>query len=142
MQRGSERSGESLRTCKTLLYFVKGAKYPNIYKVCNHHQPKKMKLNIAPKTIRGKWSVGLNSFFLIAIITSIVLVKVLGILSFDDHWWDITVPITFLASITAFIVGIMAVKKNKERSILVYLSILIGLLTILFIPLHSLFISD
>ena len=101
-----------------------------------------MKLNIAPKTILGKWSVGLNSFFLIAIITSIVLVKVLGILSFDDHWWDITVPITFLASIIAFIVGIMAVKKNKERSILVYLSILIGLLTILFIPLHSLFISD
>jgi len=101
-----------------------------------------MKLNIAPKTILGKWSVGLNSFFLIAIITSIVLVKVLGILSFDDHWWDITVPITFLASIIAFIVGIMAVKKNKERSILVYLSILIGLLTIFFIPLHSLFISD
>lgn len=101
-----------------------------------------MKLNFAPKTILGKWSVGLNAFFLIAIITSIVLVKVFGILSFGDHWWDLTVPITFLASIVAFIVGIIAVIKNKERSVLVYLSILIGLLTILFIPLHSLFISD
>ena len=101
-----------------------------------------MKLNFAPKTILGKWSVGLNAFFLIAIITSIILVKALGILSFGDRWWDITVPIIFLASITAFILGIIAVKKFKDHSTLVYLSIFIGLLTILFIPLHSLFISD
>jgi hypothetical protein len=108
----------------------------------SHKEDKNMKLNFAPKTILGKWSIGLNAFFLIAIITSIVLVKVLGILSFDDHWWDVTVPITILASIVAFIVGIIAARKNKERSVLVYLSILIGLLTILFIPLHSLFFSD
>ena len=42
----------------------------------------------------------------------------------------------------AFILGIIAVRKKKEHSFLVYLSILIGLLTILFLLLHSLFISD
>ncbi len=95
-----------------------------------------------PKTRSGRWSVWLNAFFLIIIATSIILVNVLGILSYDDHWWDVTVPVAFSASIIALITGIVAVRKNEERSILVFLSILIGICVILFIPLHSLFISD
>jgi hypothetical protein len=95
-----------------------------------------------PKTTLGKWSVGLNAFFLIAMTASIVSVELLKILSFDGHWWDVTVAVSFPASIIALITGIIAVTKNKERSILVILSIIIGLCTILFIPLHSLFISD
>jgi len=102
---------------------------------------KQKRIYFLPKTKIGKWSVYLNTFFLIIIAVSIILVKVLGILSFDDHWWDITVPIVFLASIVGFILGIIAIKK-KDHSFLVYSSIVIGLLTILFIPLHSLFISD
>lgn len=101
-----------------------------------------MKIDIMPKTRLGKWSVGLNAFFLIVITISIISVNVLGLLSYDDHWWDVTVPIVFSASIVAFILGIIAVIKNKERSTLVYISIIIGLLTILFIFLHSLFIND
>jgi hypothetical protein len=107
-----------------------------------HKGDKYMKLNFVPKTILGKWSVGLNTFFLIVIIISIILVKVLKILSFDDHWWDVTVPIVFLASIVALFTGILSVRKHNERSVLVYLSIIIGILSILFIFLHSLFISD
>ena len=101
-----------------------------------------MKIDFMPKTRSGKWSVWLNAFFLIAIVISIILVNVLGLLSFDDHWWDVTVPIVFFASIIAFILGIIAVRKNKERSALVYASVIIGLLSILFIFLHSLFIND
>ena len=101
----------------------------------------KKNMRIKPKTKLGKWSVWLNAFFLIVIAISIILVKVLRILNFDDHWWDVTVPIIFSASIVAFILGIIAIKK-KDHSVLVYLSVVIGLLTILFIPLHSLFISD
>ena len=101
-----------------------------------------MKIDFMPKTRSGKWSVGLNAFFLIVISISVLLVKVLGILSYDDHWWDITVPLVFSASIAAFILGIIAIRKNKEPSILVYGSVIIGLLAILFIFLHSLFISD
>ena len=99
-------------------------------------------MQLKPQTKLGKWSVWLNAFFLITIGISIILVNVLGILSYDDHWWDVTVPILFLASITAFILGIIAIIKNKERSVLVYISVIIGLLAILFIPLHSLFIND
>jgi len=99
-------------------------------------------MRIKPETKLGNWSVGLNIFFLIVIIISVTLVNVFGILSYDNHWWDVTVPIAFLIEMTAFFTGIISVIKNKERSVLVYLSVVIGLLTILFILLHSLFISD
>jgi len=93
-----------------------------------------------PKTSLGKWSVGLNAFFLIMVIVSISLVS-FGILNFDDKWWDITVAIVFPTSIIAFILGLIAIRK-KDDSMLVYASVILGLLTILFILLHSLFISD
>jgi len=95
-----------------------------------------------PKTKLGKWSVGLNAFFLVAVATSCVLVLVLKILNFGDHWWDVTVGVSFTASIIALIIGILAVKKYEERSVLVYLSIFVGVCTVLFILLHSLFIND
>jgi len=95
-----------------------------------------------PKTKLGKWSVGLNIFFLIAIIASIILVKIFKVLNFDDRWWDVTVAVSFPASIIALITGLLAVRKNKDSSGLVYLSIFIGICTILFILLHSLFIND
>jgi hypothetical protein len=101
-----------------------------------------MQTNFMPKSRLGKWSVWLNAFFLLAITVSLVLVKVLKILSFDNHWWDVTVAVAFPASIIALITGLLAVKKYKERSILVNISIFVGLCTLLFIPLHSLFIND
>jgi hypothetical protein len=102
-----------------------------------------MKTDFMPKTRLGKWSVWLNAFFLIVITISVILVKVLGLLSYDDHWWDVTAPITFLASIIGFILGIVTIIKNKEeRPTLVYISIAIGFLLIFFIPLHSLFVND
>ena len=95
-----------------------------------------------PKTRLGKWSVWLNAFFLVTITTSCVFVLLLKILNFDDHWWDVTVAVAFPASIVALITGVLAVRKYEERSILVKVSIFIGILTILFILLHSLFIND
>ena len=99
-------------------------------------------MKLKPQTKLGEWSVRLNAFFLIIITISIILVNVLGVLSYNDHWWDVTVPIIFFASIVAFILGTIAIIKNKERSVLVYVSVAIGALVILFIPLHSLFIND
>lgn len=95
-----------------------------------------------PKSILGKWSVGLNTLFLVAVVISLLLVKGLSILSFDNKWWDITVAIVFPASIIALIAGIIAVRKYQDRSTLVYSSIVIGVCTVLFVLLHSLFISD
>jgi uncharacterized membrane protein len=98
-------------------------------------------MQMKPQTKFGKWSVWLNAFFLITITISIILVNVLSLLSYNDHWWDVTVPILALTTITALILGTIAIIK-KERSVLIYISVIIGLLSILFILSHSLFIND
>jgi len=98
-------------------------------------------MQIKSQTKFGKWSVWLNAFFLVTIGSSIILVNGLGILSYDDHWWDVTILISAMVTITAFILGIVATIK-KESSVFVYISVAIGLLAILFILLHSLFIND
>jgi len=90
----------------------------------------------------GRWSVALNTVFLVAIAASIVIVKVLGLLSFGDHWWDVTVAIIFPASIIALIIGIIAARKHHDRSVMVRVSICVSCCTVLFVLLHSLFISD
>jgi hypothetical protein len=101
-----------------------------------------MKIDFVPKTRLGKWSVGLNAFFLIAVVTSYALFLMLKILNFDDYWWDMTVVVAFPASIIALIIGIIAVRKDRERSVLVNISIFVGACAVLFILLHSLFIND
>lgn len=95
-----------------------------------------------PTTMLGKLSVGLNALFLISVTVSVFLVEGLKVLSFDDHWWDATVAVSFPASIIALIIGIIAVRKYRERSYWVYLSILIGVCLVLFIITHSLYIND
>ncbi|OGH48043.1 MAG: hypothetical protein A3A51_02615 [Candidatus Levybacteria bacterium RIFCSPLOWO2_01_FULL_39_10] len=97
--------------------------------------------NLLPKTRLGRWSIALNVFFLIVITTSIILVNMLGILSFNDRWWDVVV-LVFLANIAAFAFSIIAIRKHSESSPFVYLSVIIGIITILFLLFHSLFISD
>ncbi len=95
-----------------------------------------------PTTKLGKWSVGLTLFFLIVIATSLIIVKGLDLLNFDDRWWDITVAVVVPIELIAFILAIVAMRKSKDRSGLVWLSIVTGTLAILFILLHSLFIKD
>lgn len=95
-----------------------------------------------PKTKLGKWSAGLNILFIIIIGVSVVLVLVLKILSFNDHWWDATVPIAGLIELIALYTGLQALIKYKDRSPWVYFSVCMGIAAILFVPLHSLFISD
>ncbi len=102
----------------------------------------KMKIALVPKTRIGKWSVGLTMFFLL-LITAFFAFMLFDLVTFDEgHWWDLTVGVAVPLFISAFITGIITVKKNKDRSILVYLSIFIDLCAILFLLLHSLFIND
>jgi FlaA1/EpsC-like NDP-sugar epimerase len=90
----------------------------------------------------GKWSVGLNTVFLVVIAVALVFVLVLKTLSFDDRWWDITVPIAFLIAMATFFTGIRAVRKYQDHSALVYLSIITGVCVLLFVFTHSLYIKD
>jgi len=100
-----------------------------------------MPMTMAPKTMLGKWSVALNAVFLIALAVSLTLVKILGWLSFNDRWWDVT-ALVFPASVIGGIIGAVAVFKNKERGLSVHLSVFAGACTFLFLIFHSLFIND
>lgn len=95
-----------------------------------------------PKTKLGKWSVGLSILFIIIIGVSLILVLALKVLSFNDHWWDATVPIAGLIELIALYTGLRALIKYKDRSAWVYFSVGLGIAAILFALLHSLFISD
>jgi hypothetical protein len=99
-------------------------------------------MDVLPKTRVGRWSVGLSAFFLAGIGISIFLVSGLSLLAFEDRWWDVTVPILLLATLMALALGLVALLKQKDRTALVYTSVTIGFLAIIFVLLHSLFISD
>jgi len=95
-----------------------------------------------PTSRLGKWSAGLNIAFLFVVAISVCLVKVFGILNFDNRWWDVTVAILVPIELIALITGIIAISKNKDRAGWVIFSIIMGIGAILFALLHSLFISD
>lgn len=89
-----------------------------------------------------KWSISLNTVFVVIVSASITLAKVFGLLSFGDRWWDITVLILALISLSALITGVAALLKKEFPSRLLYYSIALSLASVLFALLHSLFIND
>ncbi len=101
-----------------------------------------MPITYIPRTQTGKWSVGLNGVFVFAISASLVFVLVMKLLSFDDTWWDVTVGVMALTSLTALVCGILAIRKGDGRSFFVIASVVLSVCTVLFGLVHSLFISD
>ena len=101
-----------------------------------------MKFTFWSTTNIGKWSAGLFISFLLPIIVFFIFM-LFGLVTFDQgHWWDLVVGITVPLVISAFITGIVAVRKHKDCSISVYISIFITTCSILFLLLHGLFIND
>lgn len=100
------------------------------------------KQNFLSASLAGKLSYWLSVLLLLSVATAVTLVLVLGILSFDDTWWDITVPILIVVTLVSLVSGLIALFKNKDRSGSVYFAVSVCVLAILFLLLHSLFISD
>lgn len=92
-------------------------------------------ISLFPKTKKGKRSVGLIVVFfvLFGIFQLLVASGQRGGETFFSNLL-LTIPITLAAicGIFAFFTGIIGVIKNKERSVLVFLSIIIGLFILLF----------
>jgi hypothetical protein len=78
-----------------------------------------MNLTILPKSTLGKWSVGISVVFIILISTKI---------QFSIH-----VPTFAIGALglIGFIVSLIAIFKNKDRSVLIFLPVLVGLIIIL-----------
>jgi hypothetical protein len=95
-----------------------------------------MKLYFIPKTQLGKWSVWL----IIAFIVLFILFQILvasgqrgGATFFSNLALSIPMFIAGISGISAFFTGIIGIIKNKEWSVLVFLSTIVGFLILFFV---------
>jgi len=91
-----------------------------------------VKISFLPKSRLGTGSVGLNIFFVSTSIFFYIFAELLNVIT-SDILVTIFGATAVIASIIAFFTGDIAVIKNKERSVLVFLSIIIGFVVIVFI---------
>lgn len=101
-----------------------------------------MEKKFAPTSALGKWSVALMTIALVGTILAIVIFALIQGMSFGEHWWDWTVATAFPIGVIALILGAIAYWGKKDRSTSVLLTVILGILLIVFILTHSLYISD
>ena len=92
-----------------------------------------MKVNFFPKTKIGKWAL---AFFIVEIVMMIVFYAILAIFNVKggDSFFsnpELFIPIltAYFAGVAAFILGCIAIIKNKSKSVLIYIITLVTLLT-------------
>ena len=88
-----------------------------------------------PKTTLGKWSVAL----IIAFIVFLTLFQLLvasgqrgGETFFSTLVLTVPILIAGICGVSAFVTGLIGVIRSRERSVIVYLAVTIGLLVLLF----------
>jgi len=91
-----------------------------------------------PKTRLGKWSCGLIlAFAILFLFTTIVIVGLFkqqgGNTIFDNLFISVPMISAITCAIAAFVTGVISVWKYKERSLVVFVPITIGLLIALFV---------
>jgi len=101
-----------------------------------------MKIRLKPKTKLGKISIMLVAAFFVLLGIFFMLVS-MGERGGNTYFSNLklTIPFTiaWLSAIGSFFSGIISIIKNKERSVFVFLSSLIGFLVLLFILAEFLF---
>lgn len=99
-------------------------------------------MNFKPKTSLGFFSVIMIALFFLLIVISLLIVKIQGPRENQTFLDNIPLTITGFLSIatalTAFFSGLISVIKHKERSIFVYVAIIIGFFVLFFIVGESL----
>jgi predicted Abi (CAAX) family protease len=88
-----------------------------------------VRIAVLPKTSWGKWSVGLIAAFILFLALFLILVlsgQRGGETFFSNLLLTVPMLIAGTCGVAAFVTGLIGIIKSKERSILVYLAILIG----------------
>jgi hypothetical protein len=96
---------------------------------------KNMRVSILPKTPLGKWSTGFIVAFVLLFVAFLLLVAS-GQRGGETFFSNLVLTIPMLlagtSGVFAFLTGLISVIRNRERSILVFLAMLIGLFVLLF----------
>ena len=86
-------------------------------------------MKILPKTTLGKWAVGLSIVFIV-----LIGMKITGYIHFPLPTFAIAT-----LGIIGLIIGLLAVFRNKDRAILNFLPILVGVVILLWIAAEIIF---
>lgn len=101
-----------------------------------------MKLTIFPKTTLGKWAVMLILGFFLFLGIFFILVN-LGERGGETIFINIKLLIFYslaaISAISSFVTGLISIFKKKEKSVLVFLSVILGFLVLLWILSEILF---
>lgn len=93
-----------------------------------------------PTTKTGNLAVGLMGVCII-VLAGFFLFMAAGAVDFDTgHWWDAILGIACVTGLGAFVLGLLSWRKDPV--LLVRGTVILGLLGVLFLLTHSLFISD
>lgn len=90
------------------------------------------KVSALPKTSMGIWSVGMLAYFLLAAGSFYALAEKFQVITSERLILAGAVS-ALAAGIAAFVLGVFAVVRKKERSITVFLAILIGGAVLIFL---------
>ena len=86
-------------------------------------------MKILPKTTLGKWAVGLSIAFIVLI----------GMKIANYFHFPLPTPAIAILGIIGLIIGLLAVFRNKDRAILYFLPILVGVVILLWIAAEIIF---
>ena len=95
-----------------------------------------------PHTKIGKWSVGLIGAFFVLLLGFYLFVSAGqrgGNAFFSESSLTILLLLAFACGVAGFVIGIVAIAKQKERAMLVYSSVVIGALVTLWIASETYF---
>lgn len=94
-------------------------------------------MTFLPKTHQGKWSIRLFIiallFIIVASIVSFVQESAINDIFYYRLAVNISMIISNVAMVIAFILGIFSIRKNKERSLFVYITLLLGFMMLIFL---------
>jgi cytochrome bd-type quinol oxidase subunit 2 len=94
-----------------------------------------MRIRLRPKTIIGRWSVGLTIILIIFFVLFQLLVasgQRGGETFFDNLALTIPILLAGISGVSAFVTGIIGIIKSRERSFLVFLTTTIGFFVLVF----------
>jgi cytochrome bd-type quinol oxidase subunit 2 len=95
-----------------------------------------VKVYFIPKTNLGKWSISLIIIFIVLFVIFQILVasgQRGGETFLDNLWLSVPMLLAATSGVMAFLLGLISIIKNKERSALVFVSTIVGFFILWFI---------
>jgi len=91
-----------------------------------------VRITILPKSSLGRWSVGLAAAFILLYILFAVLTGLGGVGPGPVAFILIATAVFGISGIAVFVTALIRIIKSKERSILVFLVVVVGLFALFF----------